>query len=98
MISRFLSRIVVAFLLLLGTRALGAQITADPSDFEVFSDGGVGGSSLGDMGVGDTGSGSPNLGRRSVIRFSLAGLGGNTVQSAIINLYIIESRKDQSPA
>jgi len=95
--SKFLC-FAAAFSMLFAVSARGGQIAADPSDFEVFSDGGVGGESLTDMGVGDTGSGSPNLGRRSVVRFSLAGLSGQSVQSAILNLYIIESRKDQSPA
>jgi hypothetical protein len=83
-------------LLVWGRHALGDQIAADPSDFEVYFNG-TGGLNLSDMGVGDTGGASPNLGRRAVVRFSLNGLAGHTIQSAVINLYIEESRKDQSP-
>ncbi|MFN7922631.1 MAG: hypothetical protein U0Q16_21180 [Bryobacteraceae bacterium] len=72
-----------------------AQIIGDLSDYEVYSNGGVGGSSLGDFGVGDTPEG---FGRRGIIRFSLAGLSGATLQSASLSLFLIESRKDQYPA
>ena len=80
--------------------ALAATISipADASDFEVFSTGLAGGSQdLGDMGVGDTGGGSPNLGRRSLVKFSVSGLHA-PVAHAVLHLTIVQSRKDQNPA
>jgi hypothetical protein len=71
-------------------------IIADDSDFDVYSSGLSGGAEdLTDWGVGDTGGGSPNLGRRGLVKFSLAGLG--EIVSAQLQLTILESRQDQYP-
>jgi hypothetical protein len=85
------------FGLAVGNAASAAQLISDASDFEAFSNAGLGGSDLGDFGAGDTGGGSPNLGRRALLKFSLVGLVGQTVQSASLGLWILETRKDQSP-
>src|SRR5262249_29291966 len=69
-------------LLTLSALAAAAPLTivADPTDTEVFGSGGVGigfgggAPELWDWGVGDTGAGSPNLGRRAIIKFDLSGL------------------------
>ncbi|MEO5922976.1 MAG: hypothetical protein ABIR70_04030 [Bryobacteraceae bacterium] len=88
--------VLAALAVQLAAFSFGGTIIAENSDFEVFSTG-PGGSNLGDFGVGDTGGGSPNLGRRAVVQFSLTGLSGSTVQSATLNLFLIESRLDQFP-
>lgn len=78
--------------------AATTAIPADASDFEVFSTGVAGGSQdLGDMGVGDTGGGSPNLGRRSLLKFDVSGL-RSPVAHATLHLTITQSRRDQNPA
>jgi hypothetical protein len=73
-------------------------IVADPLDFEVYGDGTAHGPDLGDLAVGDTGPGIVNLGRRGVLRFNLSDLAGERVQSAVLNLTLAKSRKDQYPA
>lgn len=98
---RKLSRNAVTFMAGLAVATLGpipavAQITiiAD-SAFETFGTGGVGtgaNDGIGDMGIGDI---SANQGRRGVARFSLAGLAGQILQSATLNLTISQSRRDQ---
>jgi hypothetical protein len=106
------SRVVVFSLLatcltLSGPRAPLAEaalvtIISDPSDTEIFGSAGAGMllglGTLSDMGVGDTGGDTPNLGRRSVVRFDVRGLSAAGITSAILKLTIVQSRRDQFPA
>lgn len=77
------------------TTAFSDTIIADNA-FEVFGNTGVGtgpNDGIGDMGVGDT-TDPASPGRRGVVRFSLAGLAGQTLQSATLNLKITQSRRN----
>jgi hypothetical protein len=105
--SRVVFSLVAMCLTLGGPRpplAAAALVTivGDPSDTEIFGTAGVGtppgGHTLSDMGAGDTGGDDPNLGRRSVVRFDVRGLTSAGVTSAVLELTIVQSRRDQFPA
>ncbi len=75
-----------------------AVIVADPSDFTAYSTTGNGDTYLWDTTTGDYFGQAPTLGARSLFRFSLAGLGGQTLQGALLTVTLVQTRKDQYPA
>jgi hypothetical protein len=88
---------LLALLVVVPATAIADQIIADNA-YEVFGNAGVGtgaNDGIGDMGVGDT-TDEANRGRRGVARFSLAGLSGLTLQSATLNLTVIQSRRNDT--